>query len=96
MKGSCRASSASDAQRLANGNTLVVGYFDKVVHEVGPKGKKVGQFAVLSSTRSVRRLLDGRTFTTRNNTVSIFDAKGKRVREIVLKVNAFVGSVHVY
>ena len=80
-----------DADRLPNGNTLIVLY-STGVREVTPKGKIVMQFRTKTSY-GIKRLASGDMLVTGNSGIGRYDAKGKQLWH---KKYGTVGSIEVY
>ncbi len=68
-----------DAERLVNGNTLIVDGRAKRVIEVTPKGKVVWKLEGLNRPNDADRLPNGHTLVAQSGEVAEFDAKGKKV-----------------
>jgi hypothetical protein len=75
----------TDAQRLANGNTLIAderadgSLSGGAVKEFTPEGNVAWQIAGLRQLSSAVRLSSGLTVTGSRNSVDAFDAEGDRV-----------------
>ena len=68
-----------DADRLANGNTLIVESANKRIIEVTPKGKVVWELKGLKHPIDADRLPNGHTLVAQRKEIAEYDAKGKKL-----------------